>query len=45
MSMIGSLKATARELYFYRERMESKYPELLEETLEDEIRAGNISEV
>ena len=45
MSMIGSLKATARELYLYRERMESKYPELLEETLEDEIRAGNISEV
>lgn len=45
LSMIGSLKNTAQELYYYRERMENKYPELLEETLEDEIRAGNISEV
>ena len=33
------------KLYEYRERVYERYPELFKESLEDEIRAGNISEV
>ena len=44
-SLIKSLASIAHSLEQYRERISVKYPELLEETLEDEIRAGHIRKV
>ena len=44
-SLIKSLASVAHSLEQYRERISIKYPELLEETLEDEIRAGHIRKV
>jgi len=44
-SLIKSLSSIAHSLEQYRERMNIKFPELLEETLEDEIRAGNLRKV
>ena len=43
--VIKSLHNAASTLYSYRERVENKFPELLKETLKDEIRAGTISEI
>ena len=44
-SLIKSLSSIAHSLEQYRERISIKFPELLEETLEDEIRAGNLRKV
>ena len=44
-SLIKSLASVAHSLEQYRERISIKYPEFLEETLEDEIRAGHIRKV
>ena len=44
-SLIKSLASVAHSLEQYRERISIKYPELLEETLEDDIRAGHIRKV
>ena len=44
-SLIRSIYSIAHSLYGYRERVQDKHPELLKETLQDEIRAGNIREV
>ena len=44
-SLIKSLSSIAHSLEQYRERVSIKFPELLEETLEDEIRAGNLRKV
>ena len=44
-SLIRSLVSIANSLDQYRERISHKFPELLEETLEDEIRAGTLRKV
>ena len=44
-TVVNSIKTAATILYEYRERVYERYPELFKESLEDEIRAGNISEV
>jgi len=44
-TVVNSVKTAATILYEYRERVYERYPELFKESLEDEIRAGNISEV
>ncbi len=45
VGVLRSLHNAASTLYSYRERMQNRFPELLKETLQDEIRAGTISEV
>ena len=44
-SMIRSIKNTASILRSYRERVSDRFPEIFKETLQDEIRAGTISEI
>tara|TARA_B100000749_G_C18160238_1_gene355548 strand:+ start:89 stop:472 length:384 start_codon:yes stop_codon:yes gene_type:complete len=44
-SLMKSINTIANSLYGYRRRIKNKYPEILEDTLEDEIRSGNIREI
>lgn len=44
-STCSQIRSAANSLWDYRERLKQKYPFLFKETLEDEIRAGNIREV
>ncbi len=43
--VVRSIKSTAGTLKNYRERVSDRFPEIFKETLQDEIRAGTISEI
>ena len=43
--VVRSIKSSAGTLKHYRERVSDRFPEIFKETLQDEIRAGTISEV
>ena len=44
-SVVRSIKGTANTIKSYRERVSERFPEIFKETLQDEIRAGTISEI